>query len=206
MSEGFGICGHKNNFNSKVRCGNWVEDNIGAALVQSRIEPSMEKFTTTSSTYIAPNEMENKASRGFPEVNEAALADVRAGLKGGLLFGHGQLQNSGDKERFQTMNGLMLNMETDRSDAILQVKKRTANAPGVKTILPKQQRYREMQKKLSRDSRMDRSYMTTTAGSQIKTRHSIPNEQKKALVAGRQIVHNGSFTSSFSRGSHVARE
>ena len=31
---GFGICGHKNQFSSGVRCGNWVEDTVGGNLAK----------------------------------------------------------------------------------------------------------------------------------------------------------------------------
>ena len=45
MSDGYGICGHKNTYNSRVKNGKWVEDLIGMDLARNP-RPNTTVYTT----------------------------------------------------------------------------------------------------------------------------------------------------------------
>uniref|UniRef100_A0A7S2UWY1 Uncharacterized protein n=1 Tax=Fibrocapsa japonica TaxID=94617 RepID=A0A7S2UWY1_9STRA len=53
--QGFGISGHKNNYSSSVRCGNWVEDLIGDELANTRPGTRMDLMTTNRADFRNPS-------------------------------------------------------------------------------------------------------------------------------------------------------
>ena len=92
--SGFGICGHRNSYNSGVRHGNWVEDLIGTDLHAQGFErgkvTSEQYATTASASYIHPAAMPNKCDKGAPNTELGPLADSRVGLSYDMMFQHGK--------------------------------------------------------------------------------------------------------------------
>ena len=67
--SGFGICGHRNAYQSRVRHGNWVEDLIGIDLHAQGFERGKvtgdDYMTTSAGSYIHPADMVNKQDQGL---------------------------------------------------------------------------------------------------------------------------------------------
>lgn len=79
--SGFGICGHRNSYNSGVRHGNWVEDLIGQDLHdmggdRGRVTEANYR-TEGGDSFIHPGDMPNKASAGAPPMQDTSMADSR---------------------------------------------------------------------------------------------------------------------------------
>jgi hypothetical protein len=201
MSSGFGICGHKNNFNSKVRCGNWVEDVIGSDLSENRPPPPVRMQSEAQANNIDPSLMNNTASIGCPEINDVEISATRNGLASNIMFGHGPKAaidaNAGQNERFATMNQILYNGDKKvKSDVVLQVQKRTAGNE-VMTFQPdpESRATREKMKQLARDQRQDSSYLTST-GKMI----------ARASMGAPKHSHSGAFSKSFLPGAYVKRD
>ena len=93
---GYGICGHKNNFSTKILNGNWVEDRIGMRLASSRPEPNWDGLTTdTRENFINPALMGDKQTRDCPPIDNVAIEAGRKGLSADTLFGHGKAATNG---------------------------------------------------------------------------------------------------------------
>ena len=85
-TEGFGIAGHRNTYNTGVRCGNWVEDKIGMDMVRSGHGNPSEFVSEAQANFIQPRKMDDKAVRMCPPVSHT---DASNGLPAHLLFAHG---------------------------------------------------------------------------------------------------------------------
>jgi len=83
---GYGICGHKNSFSSKVKEGNWSEDHFGDALSRSRVERT--KHVETSEHL---SNFRNPATVPLKDAREGLPVEVKArgGLDRTVLFNHG---------------------------------------------------------------------------------------------------------------------
>jgi hypothetical protein len=55
VGDGFGICGHKNWYSSSVRCGNWVEDTIGAEVGKHKKRVALSSTTEARAQFTAPS-------------------------------------------------------------------------------------------------------------------------------------------------------
>jgi hypothetical protein len=117
MSDGFGICGHKNNFNSKVRCGNWVEDVIGANLATTRPAPPVRMLSESKATHVRPDQMGNSACANYPPIDDVRIEYERQGVPSNIMFGHGMTEahdpDAGKESRFGTINDLMFSGNVD---------------------------------------------------------------------------------------------
>ncbi len=105
-----GIAGHKNSYSTKVRNGNWVEDEFGGFLAARGGIPTGPPVSETRASHIRPEKMSNTACRGEPVINQVAISSERLGLPYALLFGHG-LDNGkqSDVERTMPSNGPPVN-------------------------------------------------------------------------------------------------
>ncbi|CAM9846550.1 unnamed protein product [Chrysoparadoxa australica] len=109
MSTGFGICGHKNHYSSKVKYGNYVEDLIGAELADKRLKsgPPALGTTTQQDDMIPPAAMVDRTNHPkVPFMTPQAIKEKNCnGLPFELLVGH--VSDAGHeaelrKERFLT--------------------------------------------------------------------------------------------------------
>ena len=216
MSDGFGICGHKNTFNSKVRCGNWVEDNIGMDLVASRVgmPASGPNVSENKATYLHPKRMDDKASRNCPPIDDVRVEYERRGVPSNVMFGHGMEEahdpEAGKEGRYGTLNSLMFTGSADpaRSDKILQTKKRVgADLSDVRIIPPAVTgAAREKLKKEAREARADSSYQTATSVQSRGRKAGVPKSALAAKASNSAIARASGFTQTFYSGSHVARD
>ena len=89
---GFGICGHKNQFSTGVRCGNWVEDTVGGVLAKQHMRDGPAGYkgarSETQQHYddTVVRAMANK-EKFRSQDSEDQLVALR-GLPNHLLFGH----------------------------------------------------------------------------------------------------------------------
>lgn len=107
-NQGYGICGAKNSYSSKVKLDNWVEDNIGSVLAQNTSSVAHNYDTVQSSCHIHPREM--PVSRR-PPINMPSTQELKAKNKEGMpysmLFDHG-LRDQLPGERFTTTSMLTI--------------------------------------------------------------------------------------------------
>jgi len=192
MSQGFGICGHKNNFSTKILNGNWVEDRIGMRLATSRPEPNWDGLTTdTRENFINPALMGDKQTRDCPPIDNVAIEAGRKGLSADTLFGHGKAATNGgldDTSRFCSIEQAMMGTQGS-SNAVLTGQ---AVLP-VKTSLA-----REKAKARAREARMA---LESTARSQQRQVEG-PNVVRTTSSFG----SDQSFTKEFLGGEFVKRD
>ena len=81
-SEGFGIAGHKNSYSSKVRCGNWVEDEHGSHLASVKQMNRLSNVTESRHRFGPKQAMERSP------LNNAKKVIGMQGLSYGLLLNH----------------------------------------------------------------------------------------------------------------------
>lgn len=81
-SEGFGIAGHKNSYSSKVRCGNWVEDEHGLHLASTKPQNQLS-CVTESKHHFGPKRPEHTSA-----YSNAKKVIGMEGLSYGLLLNH----------------------------------------------------------------------------------------------------------------------
>lgn len=90
QNQGYGICGAKNIYSSKVKVDNWVEDNIGMSLAMKTREPPRIFQTCTKESFIDPNDRPSPPSM---PVNMPSTQELKSKNKDGLpysiLFSHG---------------------------------------------------------------------------------------------------------------------
>eukprot|EP00937_MAST-01D_sp_MAST-1D-sp2_P000243 g243.t1 len=191
MSQGFGICGHKNNFSTKILCGNWVEDRIGAQLVQDRPEPRDQLTTDTRANFIAPAEMGDKQTANCPELNEVEAEATRQGLSYDVMFGHGKATESGGKQdpaRYCSVETLMMSTRTD-SEKILKARDGQLAAPVANDLA--------REKAKARAQAQRGMYQTTSQRAQSGAAGAPPRDAS--------FASDSSFTKEFVRGTHVRR-
>lgn len=105
MSGGFGICGHRNSYNSGVRNGNWVEDLIGNELanVPARGQGLVNYTSENHQSFIHPTQMPDKASRGAPSIEKDPITKVEP-LPYDMMFKHGIGDHDESKVAIGTMH------------------------------------------------------------------------------------------------------
>mmetsp|Transcript_12030 Transcript_12030/g.12093 ORF Transcript_12030/g.12093 Transcript_12030/m.12093 type:complete len:170 (-) Transcript_12030:244-753(-) len=102
-SNGFGLCGHKNTFNSSVRQGNWVEDNIGGELAIAPRSGRLSYETEVRKNYVHPANMTSHRNDTHAK-DKINIQEIKARNKDGLSYGLVFNHNSVSDERFQTTN------------------------------------------------------------------------------------------------------
>ncbi|DBA00116.1 TPA: hypothetical protein N0F65_000407 [Lagenidium giganteum] len=88
MNTGYGICGHKNSFNSGVKIGNYVEDRIGGDLARTSRPRALSGATEVNANFVDPKDMPDKCAHA-PKENLVDRTLLRAGLPYNLIFEHG---------------------------------------------------------------------------------------------------------------------
>jgi hypothetical protein len=87
---GYGICGHKNTYTSKVYDGNWSEDKIATELLMTREVPAPSYQTEQRGNFQNPNEIPEDPR--IATVKLESMDDIRAknkeGLPYALIFDH----------------------------------------------------------------------------------------------------------------------
>ena len=82
-NQGYGICGSKNIYSTKVRVDNWVEDNIGMDLAHTN-RPQYKLYqTVTSETHIHPKDM--PPPKNLP-VNMPSVLELKTKNKEGMSY------------------------------------------------------------------------------------------------------------------------
>ena len=102
-NSGYGICGARNVYNSKVKLDNWVEDEIGA-IIASKSRPAIGDYRTVSRVmHCDPKDMPERypAPANMPSTLELLIKN-KEGTPYTLLFGHGKGEEPHD-ERYLTM-------------------------------------------------------------------------------------------------------
>ena len=189
---GFGICGHKNNFSTKILCGNWVEDRIGARLASTRPEPTEVITTDTRANFIAPADMDDKQTANCPEINTVEAEASRRGLNYDVMFGHGKATESGGKgeaARFCSVETLMMSTR-ERSEPLLNAREGQLKAPLFNNLA----RAKAVQR-----AREERQRLRTT--SQL-----MQQAGSKSTVTVRSHASDSSFTKEFLGGEFAKRK
>lgn len=89
MSEGFGICGHKNSFSTGVKVGNYVEDRIGGDLARGSGSKPLARLTECRANFVDPAVMPDKCANA-PKENLEERFMLRQGLPYSIIFEHGK--------------------------------------------------------------------------------------------------------------------
>ena len=100
-NQGYGICGAKNIYSSRVKLDNWVEDEFGAT-VASSVRPKVTYFKTVQmESHCHPSQWPepNKLPANMPTTLEL-ITKNKEGMPYSLLFGS---QNIPLDERFKTV-------------------------------------------------------------------------------------------------------
>jgi len=104
-SDGFGICGHKNAYNFKVKNGKWVEDLIGMDLAKNPPNHPTLYTTEQREKMIPPSDMIDRS--GGENVKMLSMEEVKVknktGLPGHMLFEH---LGAPGADRFMSVNGM----------------------------------------------------------------------------------------------------
>lgn len=89
-NQGHGICGAKNIYSTNVKLGNWVEDTIGADLVQTERPVFKSYASNTSLSYMDPRDQPPLPSMpiNMPSTQELK-AKNKEGMQYSLIFDHG---------------------------------------------------------------------------------------------------------------------
>ena len=106
--QGYGICGAKNVYSSKVKLGNWTEDEAGAMISQLS-RPGFSTYATEQRENYCPFEKRRElpqANVKIPTTQELVTRN-KEGSPYALLFSHG-MKDIPSQERFQTMGKLSL--------------------------------------------------------------------------------------------------
>jgi hypothetical protein len=216
---GFGICGHKNSYNSQVLNGNFVEDRFGALIADRRGNANANAanyISTNQSSYIQPSKMETP-NMG-PEIDNSKLDYERKGVPGSILFGHGDVSTFGKSTSadYATMSNLTYGSKgANRSDDILKIKKgnQIGGESKTQTLARKkanlQAKEKREVKKLTYTSATDNtlftmqivSYRTTTRAQSTKL-----NNSNSVSIRSNTQGNNSSFTKSWQTGSHCNRD
>ena len=140
--SGFGICGHRNAYQSRVRHGNWVEDLIGIDLHAQGFERGKvtgdDYMTTSAGSYIHPADMVNKQDQGLAP---PTMPDPN-GLSYEMMFKHGKGFAARDDEPpphaalgpismkigSECSNSKMIEREKELARAKRQLQQRTSEA------------------------------------------------------------------------------
>lgn len=87
--QGYGICGAKNIYSSKVHLDNWVEDEIGMSLIQHPRPAITDYKTNTIRSYVNPAEAPEPPPlpANMPTTHELKTKN-KEGMPYALLFQH----------------------------------------------------------------------------------------------------------------------
>jgi len=101
-NQGYGICGAKNVYSSKVKLDNWVEDEFGVLLASAPRPPVGRYLSDTRAKHCDPKEM--VAHPSMTSIKMMSTAELKAKNKDGTSYA--QLFNHGNDmtrdERFNT--------------------------------------------------------------------------------------------------------
>jgi hypothetical protein len=167
--DGFGICGHKNTYNSKVKNGHWVEDMIGKDLAGMQRTNQTEYTTETREKIIDPRDMPYNA--GGQHIHMLSAADIKTknknGLPANMLFEH---LGAPGADRFMSINCMTYTSGKGtgglRVEDLLQ-EKPSAEAREALKIKPLTEMMVEKSKADARSNALISSFMTESkAGSQ----------------------------------------
>ncbi|GMH53280.1 hypothetical protein TrRE_jg8132 [Triparma retinervis] len=104
-SDGFGICGHKNAYNFKVKNGKWVEDLIGMDLAKNPPNNPTLYTTEQREKLIPPSEMVDRS--GGENVKMLSMKEItfknKNGLPSHMLFEH---LGAPGADRFMSVNAM----------------------------------------------------------------------------------------------------
>ncbi|CAN0238318.1 unnamed protein product [Ectocarpus sp. 6 AP-2014] len=159
-ATGFGICGQKNSYSSKTKCGNWVEDRIGKAIAKRLAKAPRPALGSTveREDFVPPSTMTNNTVVSGDDTKMMSASDIkdknREGVSFDLLFGHVRDSHHADtlrQDRFLTNAWESFPVTSVMSS---QVRERSARARDFRT----RQRLAEM----ARDRRQSQT-LTTTA-------------------------------------------
>jgi hypothetical protein len=163
MNAGYGISGHKNSFSSKVKVGNYVEDQIGAKLAKASVVHPLNGRSEVQDNFSDPRTKPSNEAVPISPEEETQKIIMRSGLSYNLMFPHGTPGKEGTSTNWCTTNQLLhapsqirsCKVFEDGSDAGLQELTRMKN--NEKRI--------ELQKKLAREKRQQQSYVTSSQAS-----------------------------------------
>ena len=165
MSDGFGITGHKNTYNSKVKNGKWVEDMIGMDLAKNPPNHPTLYTTETREKIIPPADMPYNAGGEHLKFETAFQIQVKnkSGLPADMLFSH---LGAPGADRFMSVNNMTFTNGKGsggiRVEKLLQ-EKPDAEAMAALDIKPKVEK---MVNKAKKDARAEGEVnsFSTTAG------------------------------------------
>lgn len=153
MSDGFGICGHKNHYNSAVKVENWVEDSFGADLARNPSNNPTVYTTDTREKIIDPKDMVNNAGgEDLHLMDRNEIMQQNKGLPSHMLFEH---LGAPGADRFMSINNMTFTAGVGsggvKVEKLLQ-EKPTKETMAVLDIKPKTNK---MVKKSKNDARID---------------------------------------------------
>mmetsp|Transcript_24341 Transcript_24341/g.24948 ORF Transcript_24341/g.24948 Transcript_24341/m.24948 type:complete len:186 (+) Transcript_24341:93-650(+) len=103
MSQGSGMCGHKNSYSSNVRYGNWNEDKFGTEILSTREVPNLSYDTEYTANHRDPKTV--SLDPRILSIKMESLEEIRGknkdGLSYNLIFQHGEHKEP-PAERFST--------------------------------------------------------------------------------------------------------
>ena len=169
MSDGYGICGHKNSYSSGVKNA-WVEDFIGMELANNQSRTTKNQMTYTTETrekIIHPNLMKDNA--GGKDITMLTAQQIKSKNKNGLpadmLFSHLGAPGS---DRFMSVNAMTFTNGVGsggiRAEDLLQ-EKLGPEAKAALDITPVSVKMREKAKQDARKESLISSYTTNSNAS-----------------------------------------
>ncbi|GMI51111.1 hypothetical protein ScalyP_jg10081 [Parmales sp. scaly parma] len=167
MSGGFGICGHKNHYTSKVKVENWVEDHFGEDLANNpaNLYP-MEYKTDTTEKLIDPKFMVDNA--GGDKLNLMGRDEIMQnsmGLPSHMLFEH---LGAPGTDRYMSINNMTFT--AGKGSGGIKVEKLLQEKPSDETrkaldIKPKREKMTQKSKSDARTDNLINGYQTNSQAS-----------------------------------------
>jgi hypothetical protein len=160
MSEGFGICGHKNSYSTGVKVGNYVEDRIGGGLARDSGSKPLARLTECHANFVDPAMMPDKCVNA-PKENLEERFMLRQGLPYSILFEHG-------KEHIPTPAELQSKYTPTSHDigsGLLStaIKGKSGLLTGTDPASPANSRLRELEMKRAKEAReLRHAYVSTS--------------------------------------------
>ncbi|OQR89315.1 hypothetical protein ACHHYP_20261 [Achlya hypogyna] len=161
-STGYGISGHKNSFSSRVKVGNFVEDQFGAQLAKASVEWPQHGRSEVQDAFSDPRcKPPPEDKRSAHHATEAYVA--QSGLAYTTLFPHGPPGKEGDSTDWCTTNQLLHGTTRIPSHKVFE--NGSNIGPQSIDMSTKHAKAIELQKKLAREKRMEQSYATAAQAS-----------------------------------------
>ncbi|CAN0246453.1 unnamed protein product, partial [Ectocarpus sp. 13 AM-2016] len=78
-ATGFGICGQKNSYSSKTKCGNWVEDRIGKTVAERLAKAPRPALGSTveREDFVHPSTMTNNTVVSGDDTKMMSASDIK---------------------------------------------------------------------------------------------------------------------------------